>query len=501
MTPTELSRLILETCPPDAVNERPGLLIIRAPLALTGVRNRWAALRDAPPAYITSVTITAADNDTPLELDAPLAPDQLFRITVQTRKEIGQLRVFIARSLIRCESDLATVDHVLVAEMGAHEAFSTYRNRVQLWTNDPPEPFSPSEPLPDPRTYASDFTGEAEVPADIRPWLVAGAPEHVGQVFNAWAHLSSRRLMAALSDRVSRAAGVTSYHFSGPPSCAISPTDAEAINLLPRLQEGAAWIFVQNRDADTRHLLLAAEWARTHRRQQAADLGEGALESATAAYAAYVKSGSRETLKALAELRKAVVDEGQKSAQRAQELAGAMWKDIVIAALPFVIKVLPDASSVPNRTLAATLAFCAAVFLAFSFGIQVFINKRYFKSQKEGRAVWKRELNFALHQREVEELSEEPLSKSIDAYRKVRLAVGVLYALLVAALLGYAASNLNTDDQTGGSKQETGTGTAAELNTATQPIAFPGKSGQGTAPLGDAMTSPSGEKTEPKPSP
>lgn len=447
MTPREISDLVRATAPEEAVDERPALLIIRAPLVEPGLRGRWMALRDAPPAYVASVTITEADNDTPLEQNATPGPDDLFRITVQARREPGQLRLFMARSLARCEADLSTVDNVLIASMKPHETFSTYRCRIQLWTNDPPEPFAPSEPLPDPRTYVSDFTGEAEVPTDIRPWLVRGAPEQPGAVYQVWGRLAARRLMAALSDRVSRSDGGTTYHFSGPPSCAVSLTDGEAVAILSRLQEGAAWVFPETRDADTRHLLLAAEWARTHRKGQVTELGEGALESAKAAYAAYVKSGSKETLKALAELRKAVVDEGQKAAQRAQELAGAMWKDIAIAAAPFILKILPDASKAPSRTLAAILAFCAAAFLIFSFGIQVFINNRYFKQQREGRAAWKREINVAIRQKEVEELSEEPLRKSLEDYYKVRFAVGVVYALLVAALLVFAVSNLQTPTQ------------------------------------------------------
>ena len=43
-----------------------------------------------------------------------------------------------------------------------------------------------------------------------------------------------------------------------------------------------------HRDADTRHLLLANEWARSYRREKPDDIGDGALESAKGAYSAYV---------------------------------------------------------------------------------------------------------------------------------------------------------------------------------------------------------------------
>lgn len=438
-TPTEIADLIRATAPPAERDERPGVLFLRAALADADLRQRWLALRKALPDYLLTVSIVEADGDAVLE-DPDVPPeDRLYRITVETKADAAQLRLFFAETLAGAETDFASVEHVLIASMGPHETFSTFRNRVQLWSSDPLEPFAPSEALPDPRTYASDFTGGAEVPADIRPWLLRGEPNQQGAAYRTWGQLAARRLLAALADRVARKDATITYHFSGPPTCVVSLTDGEALALLPRLQESGLWLYPDVRDADTRHLLLASEWARTHRQGDVAQLGERSLDSAKNAYAAYVKAGSKETLKALSELRRAVVDEGQKAAQRAQDLAGSMWKDIAIAAVPFVLKLLPDAAKAPSRALAGVLAICAAAFLIFSFAIQVFINKRYFRSQKAARVVWKRALNVALTPSEVEEYSEAPINAGVADYRRVRSAVGAVYALLVLALLVFAS--------------------------------------------------------------
>jgi hypothetical protein len=326
--------------------------------------------------------------------------------------------------------------------MGADETFTTYRSRFELWTEDAPLAFAASEPLPDPRRFTGDFTGRGEVPADIRPWLMRGAPTATGPAYLAWSGLAARRLLAALSDRVALDdEGRVAYHFSGPPACAVAVTDAEALGLLPRLQAGAVWVYPEGRDPDTRHLLLAAEWARTHRRGNPAELGDNSLESAKAAYGAYVKAGSRETLKAIADLRKAVVEETQKVAQRAQDLAGALWKDVAVTAAPFVLKILPDAGKAPSRALTVWIALAAAIYVTFSFGIQVFINKRSFRRQKEARGVWKSALNVVLTASEVEEYSEVPIRNSLQDYRGVRFVVGLVYAGLIAILLWFAWTN------------------------------------------------------------
>lgn len=441
-TPSELADLVIATTAGHPPEERPGLMVLRASLADPAIRGAWLDLRAAPPPFVTAISLVEADGDADLERDTVPEAADLYRITVETPRIEGELRLFFPGALTRHADELARVDQVLIAAMAGNETFSTYRNRIQMWSNDPVEAFAASEPLPDPRTNVSDFTGEGHVPADIRPWLQRRQPAHCGKAYAAWSLLASRRLMAAVADRVSKSDGAISYHFSGPPTCAVTLSDDEVVALMPHLQAGAAWVFTETRDADTRHLLLAAEWARSYRKGDMLHLGEGAFESAKSAHAAYVKAGSKEALKALSELRKTVVDEGQKASQRAQDLAGAMWKDIAVAAAPFVLKILPDSTKAGSQLLTGTLAVCAATFLVFSFVIQVFINKRYFRRQREGRQVWKRQVNVALRNKDIEELSEEPLNNSVKDYRVVRLSVGVIYALLVAALLTFAWFNL-----------------------------------------------------------
>ena len=442
-TPSEIAELVRRTAPVESVEEQPGHLVVKGPLDDDALRAAWLALRAAPPGFVTAVAITDAD------IDAPLAEGEVpprgtrFRIVVQTATVEGQLRLYLSRSLPDQVAELAGAEHVLVADMEPGQTFTTYRSRFQLWTADPPEPFAPSEPLPDPRTFVTDFTGEGHVPQDIRPWLLRGGPTAEGPAFLAWRALAARRLLASLADRVAKDdAGVLAYHFSGPPSCAAALTDTQATALFPRLQAGAEWAYREVREAATRHLLLAAEWARTYRRGSPEELGDGSLASAEAAWAAHVKSGSRETLKALAELRRAVIDETQKIAQRAQDLAGAMWKDLAVAAAPFVLKILPDATRASSRSLAAGMALAAAAFLIFSFLVQIYINKRHFRHQKAARNVWKRALNVALTPREVEDFSDIPIRESLKDYRRVRLAVGVVYAALVGTLLWFTYANL-----------------------------------------------------------
>ncbi|WP_427788489.1 hypothetical protein [Brevundimonas diminuta] len=442
-TPQRIAELIGRTTAREDRDERPGHLVLRASLDDPASRAEWLALRKEPPPFIGNVAITEIDDDIELDEHAPPEPGGVYRITIKTATVAGQLRLFLSASLAAWIDQTAEVDVVMIADMGPEETFATRRARFQLWTTEEPEAFAPSEPAADPRAFCSDFTGTHQTPSDIRPWLIRSAPARQGESWAIWTEASSRKLMAAISDGVSNSTHGLLYHFSGPPACTLSLTDAEVTALNPELQAAAKWIFLEGRDADTRHMFMAAEWARTHRAGAAGQLGKGSLASAMAAWSAYAKSGSKETLKALTDLRKAVVDEGQKAAQRAQDMAGAMWKDIAIASVPFLLKILPDVSKLASQRLAGAFALIAAAFLVFSFGIQVYINSRYFRTQATARGVWKRALNTALTPDEVEEFSEVPIQTGIADYERVRLAIGIVYAVLVIALLVYAVANLS----------------------------------------------------------
>ena len=245
--------------------------------------------------------------------------------------------------------------------------FATYAARFQPWTSEAVAVFAPSEQLTDPRSLTKDFTGANAVPADIRPWLARAKPHRLGTSFDGWRKSALRRLMAALSDQVTLDQGNPKYHFNGPPTRHIALTDDELEALAPAIIAGTEWIFGAGLDTETRHLLFANEWTRSYQNSHDADFDKRTLESAQAAYKAYVNSSSRETLKALAELRKAVIDETQKISQRAQDLASALWKDLAIASAPFVLKVFTDAANVAASAVAAGLAFVAAIFLIFFF--------------------------------------------------------------------------------------------------------------------------------------
>lgn len=444
-TPAQISDLVGETAVVETVDERAMHLVFQAKLDNVEVRRRWLELRANRPRYLRAVTITEVISETELVDNEEPGPDAIFRFSLEKEPVVGVLQVFLSSAIAKLAGDIAVSDRVEAADMDGRGTFTTHHARFQRWTLDLSLPYAPSEPLPDPRAYCRDFTTDSAVPSDIRPWLICAAPERSSMAYEGWRNLAARKLMAAAADHVSKNNLEVAYHFDGPPSRTVSFSDAELAGMYDRLAEGATWTFVNGpRDVDTRHLLLAAEWARSYRQEAPRNFGDGSLELASAAYSAYVKAGSRETLKALADLRKTVSDEAQKVSQRAQDLASALWKDLAVATAPFVLKILPDTSKASNQWIAGVLAVGAALFLVYSFSIQVFLNHRYLHTQKRARRAWRTRLNLFLSQSEVDELSEGPIRESVRDYRSVRLSVAFVYAVLIVVLLIFASLEFET---------------------------------------------------------
>jgi hypothetical protein len=184
------------------------------------------------------------------------------------------------------------------------------------------------------------------------------------------------------------------------------------------LSQAATWVFLCGLDVEARHIIFASELARANRIDQTfTETVTRALDSAKATYEAHVQSSSRETLKALGELRKTVIEETQKVTQKTQDLTVALWRDLAVTAAPFVLKALGDAGRVTSPTIATGFYFGAAAFITLSFVLQWRINGAYFKSQTDTRAAWLQTLYNYISPRERNEIADTPIVDAMKNYR------------------------------------------------------------------------------------
>ncbi len=437
MTPKQIAELI-QSISVDTVRESDVAARFGAKFTNDGDRNSFIGLLKNTPDFIEAITVYENDTDNVFGIEDLPNVGEAFRVDIKKFSFENELRLFLLRSISNNKASVSDFRAIRIAEIDDGQQFSTVSSNFLVWRNN--EEFLPTEvdDLPDPRRFSVDFARPPEVPTDIRPWIVMEWPRKEGSLPSEWIEISSRRLMAALADRVSEVEGLIEYHFDGPPACSFALNNSQLTDIFPRLVAGAKFVFLnESRDADVRHLLLANEWARSYRKASLTDLGDNCVKSAATAYSAYIKAKSSEMLSALSALRKSVLEETEKISEKGHDFARSMWKDLAVAAAPFVIKVLSDAASANNSEIAKYLSFAAAAFLAVSLCIQWFLNERWLSSQEKARGIWRLEANTALNQAELKSIADDPIARSVFDYRAVGVFVTIFYIAIIVVLVQY----------------------------------------------------------------
>ena len=219
------------------------------------------------------------------------------------------------------------------------------------------------------------------------------------------------------------------------------PTDAE---LFRSLQDASKWVYLDSRDVEVKHTLftneLAREWPEGPRFYEQFSLrAPKALDSAKTAYRAHLRNESKETLKSLTDLRKALSEEVSKVSAQTRELVGTLWRDFAIAMAAVLSRIAlifadkqPSADSLPMKTVLVG----TAVFLLVDLAITLKTNARFMRIAAESRSVWGRKLYGFLSDDDVKFLAEDPIQESIETYNQAKWAVIGIYVVVIIVLLG-----------------------------------------------------------------
>jgi|GEM_PF-798554 len=267
----------------------------------------------------------------------------------------------------------------------------TLAGRLAPW--DDPAPGEVQSTGCDPRKVVRDLTRDGRLSSSVDAWILRDPDAQLPWTHWAvrvWAQAAGAELLRALSDEVEEDGRLM---FRGPPlvRLAVEPDVATALGEggFRSLQRAAAWVFESPTEMRPRHDLFAPEIARTAPTGQAA--GEvfqraagPALEGARIARAFGLAEQSRDSLKAMTDLRKAIGEEIGKlsdtTRQIAAAVAAALFAGIALIAARLVIEspdpIVKAASAVIGVVL---FLYVAAV---VGSGIQ------YVRLQRRLRAEW-----------------------------------------------------------------------------------------------------------------
>ena len=424
-------------------DERSDILLLRGSFADAATQTAWLGLSSGTLGADFAVQIYDSEVGGDLSVADPFDPGRQITITIKKPSTEGHSCFFMQDQLGRYLQEVTIQPGLSVADLDPRSAFVTRGLTVNVWeVTAPLEPRATGTRL-DPTPYVRDFVPSREVPADLSPWILLTPPAAPSAAFLLWKRIACRRLLASLASSAWLEDDTVWLQSSGPPLYRIRGDDPTIQSAFEPLTQAATWVFFSGLDIEARHIIFANELARGSRLNESfSETVTRALDSAKATYEAHVQSSSRETIRALGELRKTVIDETQKVTQKTQDFAASLWRDLAVTAAPFAMKVLGDAGKETSATIAAGFYFGAAVFVTLSFVLQWRINEAYFASQTHSRGAWLQTLYSYISPRERDEIADTPIIEAMNSYRETRKVLILVYACFVLLLTGFGIHSL-----------------------------------------------------------
>ncbi|AZC90075.1 hypothetical protein J1G36_25515 [Pseudomonas carnis] len=320
------------------------------------------------------------------------------------------------------------------------QRIATHARLFQPWGEA--DTYQPSDSTKSPRALVREFGAERYVPEDIRPWLIrsASGTSIEDAAADIWRCASVFSLLNALADEIDPVD--RRLKFKGPPKLSISlpvESDAliEAVSLehFNDLQRAASWVFENEREAELRHGLLANDIARSaggngDDLQVLLDSISDSLEGAKVAYQVSLSDLGRDTLKMLADLRKAVTEETAKVTDATRQLVTSVSGALAIGLGLIAARV----------SAAAGYELIVAVMVVVSayVGVVIYSGYGFIQLQRQLRSDWQPRLYRFLPPAEYDSMVDRPAAQAERTFFKVAWGGGVgVFALMVIVVFGW----------------------------------------------------------------
>lgn len=369
------------------------------------------------------------------QMEAGMITDEDFGITVRARKpgipegvEALLTRAGLASALGRRDFGGRVWVH------GLNTAFETHSTRFAPWGDA--TPFTPDRVAATPRKVVRVLDDGARFPGDLSRWMLRNPEAEVnGRGIEPWRRMSVERLAQAIASEVEPDGQLL---FRGPPATRFTPDTGTLVEAgaLEAIQKAAHWVYENARETENRHGLLTAEIARTAltggTATDLAALTGKALESAKIAYSFGITQQSKDTLKALAELRKAIGDETAKLAENTRGLATAVTASVVANLGIIVARLTVPATSnwVPMAAIGIGLVLAMYVGTIIASGVH------FLRLQRTLRSEWRDRLYRFLDQGEYDRMVTNPVASAERGFWIASCASGAMaLGLLVSVCL------------------------------------------------------------------
>lgn len=396
-----------------------GLMAIEAKAICELIGDRWPIAAE-----------DAAESETPIaEIRHEFEP---FRLVItKPIAENGRLRLLTIcgfRDRLAQPNLPGIIEHARVLA-----PFETQAFKVVEWGGSA-EQYSPSSELRSPRELVRETAQVRQVPSDLRPWLLQGEVRSEDcPVFRAWAANSAINVARSLVTEVLEDGrltlrGVMRLQFEPPTRSTFAEFGFPGFRAM---QRAAHWIYENAREAETRLGLFVNEMSRSARHNVSCAEGfqsvDEALEGARLAFQLGLEGLSKDTMKALSDLRKSLSDETAKLSDISRQLALAVAGSIFLGMGAILTK------SASNLSLmgALFLGLILSAYVAF-VGLS---GHQFIELQKDLRNEWRRILYRFISDSEYRIMVDAPSHKAERNFYDACVAAGLLMVILFGAIM------------------------------------------------------------------
>lgn len=428
------------------ISEDPGHLWLAGRLSCAAM-SAWQAVQDEPCIWLTFECIDESqDCIKPKEGQE----GEKYRISLRFTSPDTTPHILTPegwRSFLFNERTLSSARVVRLAFINT--GFETRAFSVEPWVNVPfAVDLQDQKRINDtgPRRQVRCQTPDLMAPIRIEPWILVGSAPDNCQAIIIWQKVSAQMIAKSLPNELYKESDVPKVGLYGQPPRRLDFGSFELNEILFKaLQEAAAWLYLEGDDVEVRHTFLSAELARawTPGISFCAGLSSrlsGALDSARLVYKAHLRAGSKDIIKALADLRKTLSDEVQKLLQQSRDLSGAVWRDVAIAIGVLGIRIAMDSVKASSTTFGfAIIYFLVAVYICVSYRISIATNNKFLDIVETARKSWRTKLYAFLDDDDYQTLADKPLTDAVTAYRNTQtrttiVVVVVSFLLLIGVL-------------------------------------------------------------------
>jgi len=407
----------------------------------------WQAVADAGAPWLTLDCLDGSD-DHVAPRDAP--DGDRVRVTLTYARRDGAEHLFTPegwRSLLLDADRACRVSAVRLAFIRAADGFRTRGHVVEPWVDAPAVAPVP-EPRPEagPRRVVRSQSPDQMAPPRIEPY-VAGAARVEGPAAPAWREAAGTMIALSLPNELYRDGATPMAMLAGQPPRKLTLGDGGlGADGFDAQQAAAAWVYLEGTDVEVRHTFLSAELSREWTAGESFRAGlpkrvGPALDSARLLYKAHLRAGSKDTLKALSDLRKTLSDEVQKLLQQSRDLSAAVWRDVAVAIGALVVRLAIDAAKGGGAGGAgfAGLYAVVAAYVGISYAVSVSTNRRFLGVVEASRSAWRTKLYGFLDDADYDALADGPLAGAMAAYRRAEGRTTAVVWVVVFVMLAAAA--------------------------------------------------------------